>query len=188
MSRVFLIMGAPAAGKSTVARALMRRYPRGVHIPVDEVRHMVVSGLADMSFDVSTELLAQLTLAHEAAALMARTYALGGMAVALDDFWFGQEPDADYARVLGPEFHRILLRPHLTETLSRLAQRGTDGVSFQGTLAQAITAVDRDLDRHSKSGWHVIDSTGLTVDQTVDTILQVTGRHHLVDSAAEPNL
>lgn len=175
MSDAFLILGPPAAGKSTVARALMRRFTRGVHIPVDDVRHMVTSGLVDMSFEFSDELFAQLALAHEAAALMARTYTRGGFAVALDDFWFGAHPEADYARVLGPDLHLVLLRPQRPAALARLSARGTDGDSFRPLLEQAIAFVDDELERHPKTGWHVIDSTRLTVEETVDAILHATG-------------
>ncbi|GAA0508783.1 AAA family ATPase [Deinococcus depolymerans] len=175
MRDTFLIMGPPAAGKSTVAQALMRRFTRGVHIPVDDVRHMVVSGLVDMSFEFSDELLAQLALAHEAAALMARTYTRGGFTAALDDFWFGAHPEADYARVLGPDLHLVLLRPQRAAALARLSARGTDGDSFRPLLEQAIAFVDDELERHPKTGWHVIDSTRLTVEETVDAILHATG-------------
>jgi AAA domain len=175
MSDAFLIMGPPAAGKSTVARALMRRFPRGVHIPLDDVRHMVTSGLVDMSFEISDELLAQLALAHEAAALMARTYTRAGFVAALDDFWFGEQPEADYQRLLGPGLHCVLLRPQRAAVLERLAARGTDGDSFRPLLEQAIAFVDDELERHPKVGWHVIDSTRLTVEETVDAILHATG-------------
>ena len=175
MSDAFLIMGPPAAGKSTVAQALMRRFPRGVHIPVDDLRHMVASGLVDMSFEVDDELLAQLALAHEAAALMARTYTRAGFAAALDDFWFGEQPEAHYQRVLGTGLHCVLLRPQRAAVLERLAARGTDGDGFRPLLEQAVALVDDELERHPKTGWHVIDSTRLTVEQTVDAILHATG-------------
>lgn len=174
MPPIYLIMGTPAAGKTTVARALMNRFTHGLHIPVDDVRHMVVSGLADMSFDWSEELGRQLRLAHEASACVAQTYAQAGFAVALDDFWFGDVPDADYAKILGPDLHRVILRPSRATALIRLAERGKDGDSFKQILAQAIAEVDNELERHPKIGWHVIDSTDLTVDETVDRILNAT--------------
>ena len=41
---VFLVTGIPAAGKSTVADGLARRFARSVHVRGDEFRRMVVSG------------------------------------------------------------------------------------------------------------------------------------------------
>ena len=63
MTPIFLVMGTPASGKSTVSRALMQRFECGSHIPVDDLRHMVVSGLTDTGFDLASELLEQIRLA-----------------------------------------------------------------------------------------------------------------------------
>ena len=43
---LFLITGTPGVGKSVTAAALMRRFPFGLHIPVDELREWVVSGIS----------------------------------------------------------------------------------------------------------------------------------------------
>ena len=174
-SPIYLIMGTPAAGKSTVARALMGRFTHGLHIPVDDVRHMVVSGLADMGPErYSDEVTRQLLLAHEAAARIAQTYGQAGFAVALDDFWFGDAPGADYVRILGPELHRVILRPSRTTALERLAARGAGSESFRGMLAMGIAEVDDALERHPKVGWRTIDSSDLSVEETVDRILHET--------------
>ena len=174
MPPIYLIMGSPAAGKSTVSRALMRRFPSGLHVPVDNVRFMVVSGLADMGPGPSEALTLQLRLAHIAAARMAQTYAQAGFAVALDDFWFGDAPDADYTRILGSGLHRVILRPSRLAALERLAGRAPESFSFKQLLAQAIAMVDEALELHPKTGWHVVDSSHLTVEQTVDALLKVT--------------
>ena len=44
---IFLLSGTPGAGKSSVATALMQHFEFGLHIPVDDLREWVVSGLAD---------------------------------------------------------------------------------------------------------------------------------------------
>jgi adenylate kinase family enzyme len=59
MQPIFLILGSPAAGKSTVSKALLQRFERGFHIPVDDFRHMVVSGLSDMNIELTPPLLEQ---------------------------------------------------------------------------------------------------------------------------------
>ena len=43
---IVLITGTPGAGKSVTAAALMRRFPFGLHIPVDDLREWVVSGIS----------------------------------------------------------------------------------------------------------------------------------------------
>ena len=48
---LFVISGVSAAGKSTVARLLAGRFERGVCVPGDAIREMMVSGRADMRPD-----------------------------------------------------------------------------------------------------------------------------------------
>ena len=67
-------MGTPASGKSTVARALAQRFERGVHIPLDDLRQMVVAGRVDMGFEISADLKLQLRLARESAAEIGRAH------------------------------------------------------------------------------------------------------------------
>ena len=43
-----VVSGAPAAGKSTVARLLAQRLERGVCVPGDAIRAMIASGRVDM--------------------------------------------------------------------------------------------------------------------------------------------
>jgi hypothetical protein len=40
------------SGKSTVAKALKQRPERSLHIPLDNLHQMFVSGLSDMAFEV----------------------------------------------------------------------------------------------------------------------------------------
>jgi adenylylsulfate kinase-like enzyme len=46
MLSILLLTGLPGAGKTSVATALLQRFPFGIHIPVDDVRKWVVSGIA----------------------------------------------------------------------------------------------------------------------------------------------
>ena len=55
---IVLITGMMAAGKSTVARRVAERLERGVHLPGDVFRRMIVSGRSDMTADASDEALA----------------------------------------------------------------------------------------------------------------------------------
>lgn len=170
---MFLIMGAPASGKSTISRALASRFERGLHVPVDELRHMVVAGVSDMSFEWSDALALQLRLARETASNMALVYSGAGFAVAIDDFWHGDTPDADY-NSLGEELHRILLFPALEVTLERLSRRNPAEGEFKTVLEKAIRYTHEAIEGRPLDGWHVVDSSLLSVEETVDRIFELT--------------
>jgi adenylate kinase family enzyme len=175
MKPIFLIMGTPASGKSTVAKALTQRFEKGVHIPVDDLRHMVVSGLSEMGFEVPPATLEQLRLAREAASSMARMYSDEEFAVAIDDFWFGNTPDEVYTQKIGRRVTRILLLPNLETTVQRLFSRNPNEGSFKHVLEQAIGQLYTEIQMHPKTNWMVIDSSHLSVEETVDKIFEMIG-------------
>ena len=186
MGPIFLIMGTPACGKSTVSRALARRFKLGLHIPVDDLRHMVVGGLSDMDF--SDDSAAQTTglqirLARQAASQMATAYAQSGFAAIIDDFWFNDipgtpvnlgfdVPETHYR--LGTKAHKVLLLPSLEATLKRLHSRNSESEGYTKVLASVIQQNHPIIEQHPKPGWLVIDSTHLSVEQTVDCLLEKT--------------
>ena len=150
----------------------MQRFERSLHIPVDDLRHMVVSGLADKSFSVSPAL-DQLRLARESAARMAVSYSDSGFAVAIDDFWHVEMRDGDYSPVTENRLQRILLLPNLEVTINRLQARDGRTDHFE----QALRFVHHAIETRPEllTGWHVVDSSELNVEETVDCILELTG-------------
>ncbi len=171
MKPIFLIMGTPASGKSTVAKALMQRFAQGVHIPVDNLRQMVVSGLSDMALEVPPATLEQLRLARETASSMARIYSDNEFTVAIDDFWYSEKPDQVYSQKIGQRITRILLLPNLETTVQRLYSRNPEEGSFKKILEQAIGYLYTQIEVHPKTNWLVIDSSDLSIEETVDKIL-----------------
>jgi hypothetical protein len=155
---------------------LTQRFEKGLYIPVDDLRHMVVSGLSDMSFEVPPATLEQVRLAREAASSMARIYSDNEFAVAIDDFWYGDKPDEVYAQKIGQRVRRVLLLPNLETTVQRLYSRNPSEGSFKKILEGAIRQLHSDIAAHPKINWLVIDSSGLSVEQTVDKILARTER------------
>ena len=99
---LFLITGAPGAGKSVTAAALMRRFPFGLHIPVDELREWVVSGISQPVPEFTEETGRQFRLARTAAAQVAALYADAGFAVAIDDVIHEPDVQACLTDVLAP--------------------------------------------------------------------------------------
>jgi hypothetical protein len=170
-------MGTPACGKSTVSRALASRFKLGLHIPVDDLRHMVVGGLSDMNF--SNEATAKVTgeqirLARVAASQMARTYNSAGFAVAIDDFGFNHIPGTPFHMGfntvpethydLGSQADKIVLLLSFETTLQRLYGRNGSENDFAKMLENANRLSHPIIAEHPKPGWIVVNSTHLTVE------------------------
>jgi predicted kinase len=179
MEPIFLVVGGPAVGKSTTSRALAATFPRSVHIPVDDLRHMVVSGLSLPEPDWGEELMAQVRLAREAAIRMALDYAEAGFAVVLDDFW---DPPGlvEYRTLLGRHgTHKVLLYP--TADVAHRRNRARSGDQGDSYIDEAIPIAYEILvpviGRLPAEGWLVLDTTGLDVEASVAAILQHANEH-----------
>jgi len=170
---VFFVTGVPGCGKTTVSRAVLAHFPKGVHISVDDLRESVVSGFVLPDFAWPPEVDEQFRLARETATDMARRYAAAGFAVAVDDCLGPQrEPAIDTSHYGGlvedPLVVRVVLRPSLEVVLERNRSRGNALADF---LARAIPVLHEVQDRGLRDGWTSIDSSELTVDETVERVL-----------------
>lgn len=170
---IFVITGTPGSGKTSVARALAGRFPFGLHVPVDDLREWVVSGLAHPVPSWTAETGRQFRLARRAAAQLARLYAEAGFAVVVDDVIFPAEARELFAEPLaGLPVHQILLRPSLDVALARNAARTTKGFE-PALLADTIRGLHSAMGEPvwAEARWLVVDSSWLSVAATVDAIL-----------------
>ncbi|NJK43569.1 MAG: AAA family ATPase [Pleurocapsa sp. SU_196_0] len=175
MNPIFVISGTPGSGKSSVSRALMERFAFGVHVPVDDLREFVVSGIAHPVPTWTQETTRQFRLARGNAVRMARFYAESGFASAIDDVISAESFAADYAPCFEGVFaHRVLLRPRLEVALERNASRDTKPFET-GVLEDVIRFLHADLSVMERHGWHVVDSSDLTLEETVSAVLERTG-------------
>jgi chloramphenicol 3-O-phosphotransferase len=174
---IFLITGTPGSGKSSVAAALAKRYPFGIHIPVDDLREWVVSGIAHPVPLWTEETGRQFRLARQAALEIARIYAGAGFAVVIDDIIFPDEAARGMVEALsGYDVHKVVLHPDLDTALRRNAER-TNKQFDTGVLTETIRSLHGAFARadFTGAGWQVIDNTHLDVEETVDRIL--SGQH-----------
>ena len=172
-SPVFVITGQLSAGKSTVARTILERFPFGYHIDVDGIREMVSSGLAS-PLEWTDETSRQFALAVRGCAALARVYADAGFAVAIEG---GIDPELVEAALtehgLRNRMVGVVLHPPLEVALERNRSRQTkafDTSILEGVMRQ----IDADLRRDAaRPGWHEIDNGDEPVVATVDRILSI---------------
>lgn len=168
---VTLITGAMAAGKSTVAQALAERLPRSVHVRGDLFRRMIVNGRAEMTPDPSPGAIAQLHTRYELGVRTSLRYAQDGFDVVYQDIIMG--PDlrwvTDELRAILRRVVVVVLCPSAEVLVAREAARPKAGYG-EGWDPETL---DRELRDHTPRIGIWLDSSTLTVDQTVDRILAV---------------
>ncbi len=179
MTHIFFLTGAPAVGKSTTAHALAAQFQKSIHIPVDTIREMVVSGVIHPSGNWSQKLIEQLTLARQSVTQMAITYNKTGFVVVIDDFWDPNSQLLEYSRLFQePNVHKILLFPSQQMAEERNLKR-SGSVEAGKYIADGIRSVYESLKANvinlENQGWIVADTTNKTVEDTVRHILAQVG-------------
>ena len=171
---IWLISGVPGAGKSATAHALCRRYPRAIHIPVDDIRDFVVSGFASPLDPLTRETTRQFRLARQAAAQMAASYDDAGYAAVIDDVVDERYIDDFLPSFAGRPLHKVVLLPPLSVALARNRDR-TNKLFDPALLEPVSVRLDRDLRSHCrpKDGWIVIDNGKLDPDATADAVHRI---------------
>jgi hypothetical protein len=147
----------------------MRRFQRGVHVPMDELREWVVQGRVGPE-NWNAETSRQFALARTIAAHAACLYADAGFAVAIADVLFPQDVAAHFP---DPRCHKVVLWPTRETAHARNATR-TNKDFDTATIAPLIDLVCDGMEWQDWTGWIRIDTTRLTLEQTVDALLGET--------------
>jgi len=140
-----------------------------MHIPVDDLRGLVVSGRADPLGPWTAETERQFRMSWETAGRIASRFADEGFVVAIDDV-VPQRAVAIYERSVGDRaLRKVLLAPSLEVALQR--NSAARGKAFDtAVLAPTIRDLHATL-APDRSPWLVIDSSKMSVSETVDAIL-----------------
>jgi len=165
-TRLIVITGIMAAGKSTVAQALAERFPTSAHVRGDQFRRAIVAGRHEMAPSPTAEALDQLRLRYRLAISAAETYQRAGFTTIVQDTIIGPMLEEFVSMVVSRPFSLVVLAPHPDQVDLRERQRPKTG--YRTFTPHELDAVLRN-DTPKLGYW--LDSTHLTVDQTVDDIL-----------------
>jgi len=164
---VILITGNMAAGKSSVAQALAEHLPQSVHLRGDVFRRMIVNGQAEMTATLSEEAERQLWLRYRLAAAAANLSLQSGFTVVYQDIIIGLALAEVVAMYRRHPLSVIVLCPAPEVAAARDAARAKTGYSDES----AVHAFDRVLRDETPRIGYWLDSSDLTVAETVDHIL-----------------
>jgi predicted kinase len=171
--QVILITGNMASGKSSVAQGLAERLPRSVHLRGDLFRRMIVGGRAAMTVELSDEAERQLQLRYRLAAAAAELYVQAGFTVVYQDIVIGPALAEVAALYRHLRLTVIVLCPRPEVVAARDAARHKRGYGDEA----AVLAFDQVLRAETPRLGYWLDSSDLTLAETVDALLEHLAGH-----------
>lgn len=166
---IYVITGPPGAGKTSLSKALLATVEFGLHIPVDDLRGWVKSGMSD-SVPWTEETERQFQIAERATCAVARTYDQAGFTIVIDHCRNTPRLEAlIQAEFEGYEVRRVLLLPELAINLDRNANR-TDKTFDPLILTDTIKFTHEAYHGNTPSGWMVVDNTAKSIGETVNLV------------------
>jgi len=179
MAAPLTLFGGPAgAGKSTLAEAWCATRRRAVHLQLDQIRRLIVSGRADPQHagELQRE---QYATSVAATCALARVFSASEYDVAIDDVFEPDSFDAIWTPQLdGLDWQFVVILPSLESALARARGRSKK-VPVQLTRAQHVSC----------SRWPAaccLDTTGLDIPTSLKLVIGYLARtpserssHHL---------
>jgi len=175
MSGVWLVTGAQASGKSTVADLLARRFERGVHVRGGQFYRWAVRGWVHANDLDREEARRLLDLRYELSSTVADRYAAAGFTTVVQDNIYGVDVERWLGRIRSQPKHLVVLRPRVDVVEARDAHRQrTDGkIAYPDGFTATINNEHVLSTRNDLGLW--LDTSDQSPDETVDEILSRAG-------------
>ncbi|HWS50973.1 MAG TPA: AAA family ATPase [Microbacterium sp.] len=171
---IALVSGLPGVGKTTVARTLAERFPRGVHLDTDVIgEQFIVSGRVLPGEKPEEQAERQLSLRRANIVALARNFAEAGFDIVISDVVLWQRLLDMYVEALGEDLRFILLTASSEAISARDAARDKQ-------VADGWAHLRADQDSWTSPGVR-IDTTAETLEETLETI-----RRQWSDSRVRP--
>ena len=169
---VWLVTGAQASGKSTVADLLARRFDHGVHVRGGQFYRWAVRGWVHVGDADEHEARRLLDLRYELSSTVADTYAAAGFTTVVQDNIYGVDVERWLDRITTRPKHLVVLRPSVDVVTARDAERQQrlGKVAYRGGFTPAANEAHVASTNRQLGLW--LDTSDQSPDQTVDEILR----------------
>jgi hypothetical protein len=171
MPQLIWISGPPASGKSTLTRALARRFDLAIGIPVDDIREWVLTGYAGpVPWTAATE--AQYRLGETCACRVAEVYFESKFTPLIDACRNPARIDELLQEIIpSVPVAKVLLLPSLSENYRRAASRTNksfDPHFLDGVIASTHAAYGNAAGKD----WLRLDNSEMSVEDEVDRVIE----------------
>jgi adenylylsulfate kinase-like enzyme len=169
---VWLVTGAQASGKSTVADLLARSFERGVHVRGGQFYRWVVSGWTHFDDADQDEARRLLELRYRLSASVADEYAATGFTAVVQDNIYGEDVVRWLDGLRSSSKRLVVLDPAVEVVTARDAER----VATTGKVAYSESFTPDENARHLRSTprdlglW--VDTSAQSPEETVSEILE----------------
>ena len=172
-AEVWLVTGAQASGKSTVADLLARQFERGVHVRGGQFYRWAVRGWVEFDDpEQPREARRLLDLRYRLSACVAIEYASAGFTCVVQDNIYGDDVTTWLEMVQPLTTHLVVLRPDVSTVASRdeARNRASGKVAYRGAFTPEVNdALVATIPCHLGGLW--LDSSKQTPTETVSEIL-----------------
>ena len=162
---ICLITGPAGAGKSSVTKALAKKFTHSAVINVDQLKGMIVGGYKK-PWPYNDEVELPLSLSAKNASEIANNFLEAGFNAFIDDV-VGRKLLEQYSEYFkNDNFKTFLLLPSLESLLKRFDERGNNEELRKRTQDMHKSF----LEKKDKLNCKIIDSSDLTLEETVEEI------------------